>query len=85
MQDAGWVMANGGFGSLFSEDHWNKVAKEMDEVYDAALGLHGYILRMDRPYADQNAMADIEGRPRPVRSIGIDRSSNPYWRNSVTP
>lgn len=60
MQDAGWVMANGGLGDSF--------------------GLRGYILQIERPYADQNAMADVEGRPRPVSSYGgIDRNPSKLW------
>ena len=46
------------------------------------MGLRDVILRAERPYADQNAQADVEGRPRPVQVCAIDKSPSAWWKTS---
>lgn len=73
------------------DDHYSTTLNAMMEAQSTSLatminglpwdwGLRGVILRAERPYADQNAQADIEDRPRPVQTYGIDKSET-WWKN----
>lgn len=77
--------------SKMDDDHYRSSLNAMIEAQSTSLatminglpwdwGLRGVILRAERPYADQNAQADIEGRPRPVHSYGIDKGET-LWKN----
>lgn len=56
-------------------------SKEMNDAILAtpSRGLADWIKTQDRPFADENAMADIEGRPRPARTYG-GVSGKGWWR-----
>lgn len=47
-------------------------AKEMSDAILASpsSGLAGWIKEQDKPFADENSQADVEGRNRPARTYG---------------
>lgn len=63
------------------EQAMNRTDVSWSEMISGLHGLKRLLIEHELPYADENAQADIEGRPRPVRSYGgISRIKNEWWK-----
>lgn len=60
----------------------NSKTVNIGDLVGGLWGLDAWIKKRERPYADQNAQADIEGRPRPIQSYGgVNRIKSQWWRS----
>lgn len=84
--EEGREMSDGKKYTTLLEAAMNAKTTSIPDLVGGFWGLDAWIKKRERPYADQNAQADVEGRPRPIQSTGgVHRFKETWWARPEDP